>query len=363
MKKETAHILIAPDKFRGSLTARQAAEAIAGGLRATHPDWQVTITPAADGGESSLDTVSPYLHCRRVRARVADPLMRPITTYYGHCGTRALIEMAKASGLSLLAETERNPEVTTTLGTGQLIEGARRHARQIYVFAGGSATFDGGMGIAHALGFRFLNAQGHILAPIGRNMAQVHSVTAPEAAPTGSYHLLYDVGVPPAAAVDFAAQKGASKEQIARLAAGLENLIRVVSGYSGQDLSELTGGGAAGGIGICMRGLLGADLHRAFEQIAAWTGLETAIRRADLVITGEGKLDRHSFSGKVVGQITKLAGRYGKPVVVIAGVADPDVAPQGITVHQLADWAHDTKDSMRHAAHYLHQWAAALERP
>lgn len=302
-------LLAAPDKFRGSASAPEVAGAMADAARAA--GWECVQLPLADGGEGTVDAFGGANR----RTEVTGPDGRPVDAAWrlGDDGV-AVVEMALASGLMLAGGPERNdPVAATTRGTGELIAAALEEgARKVIVSLGGSATTDGGLGAVD------------VLAPY-----------APFDGQEGRAELLVacDVRTPfTDAAVVFGPQKGADPAQIEQLTERLRDLAAAYRERFGVDVTQIEGGGAAGGLGGGLAAL-GAKLVRGFPLVAEHTALETAIRAADAVITGEGKLDAESFNGKVVGGVVEIAERHGVPVLVVAGVADLeptgrfDVAP------------------------------------
>ncbi len=283
----------------------------------------------ADGGDGSLEILSGYFPFEKKVVEVDDPLGRKITAEYFTYNNIAFIELAKASGLVLLSPEERNPLFTSTTGTGQLIADAIQNGiKNIYLFLGGSSTNDAGMGIAHALGFRFKNKAGSILSPVGKNLLETDTIFN-----TGHFDfnkinitLLCDVENPlfgpQGAAFVYARQKGANDEEIMLLDRGLRNISKKIMNFSGMDPGGWKGSGAAGGIGACLVGLAGAKIVNGFETMSKLTGLEAKLKNADLVISGEGKLDASSFQGKVVGGLSRLCRQYEKPLILLVGQND-----------------------------------------
>ncbi|MEL6140056.1 MAG: glycerate kinase [Bacteroidota bacterium] len=361
------HILLAPDKFKGSLSAIAIARAISKGLRASlHSIKEINIHPLADGGDGSLDVLASYLNLDKMEVLTLDPLERPIKSSYLCNEEMAFIEVASASGLVLLSPSERNPRLTSTLGTGLLIKNAlERGITQIYLFLGGSATNDLGFGILAALGFELLDAAGNQLLPIGDNLGKVHTIV-----PSESYNwsdinftVLCDVDNPPfgpnGAAYVYAAQKGASLEDIAFLDAGLQSSCAVIQQQSGKYVAQLAGGGAAGGIATSLFALLNARIQPGFQLLSELTFLEDRVQKADIVISGEGKLDRQSLRGKVVDGVAKLCQKHNKPLYLFVGaneLAEKDWKEHGIqAVYQVISLANELEDAMLNAEQYLEQ--------
>lgn len=329
-------IILAPDKFKGSLSAAQVCEAMVQGIRQSGMRASWEAIPLADGGEGSLSVLSPRLQLERRSLRVSDPLGRPVAAWYGVRGQEAHIEMAHASGLQLLTATERQPTLTSTTGTGELLAHAlQRGAKHIYLYVGGSATTDGGMGLVHALGYRFYDAVGQELAPFGESLPKVVRIARPaQQLPAFELTILTDVQNPlygpQGAAYSYAAQKGADEASIALLDAGLRQLTTVLQTHTKLLLARIPGLGAAGGLPACAVALLQARIQPGLGYILAALQMEEALTGADLVLTGEGKLDAQTLQGKVVHGLARLAAKHRVPVGVICGSTElgPDEAAQ-----------------------------------
>ncbi len=321
-------ILIAPDKFKGSLLAPGVCDAVADALHELDPTYEITKVPLADGGEGTFEILLDSSRGRIKKKSVHDPLMRPLLAEYGlsNDGTTAYIEMAKASGLQLLKENERNPLQTSTIGTGELIVDALNEgAVNIILGIGGSATNDAGTGMAHALGFRFLTKQSEILSPVGGSLADIDSIDDTNIhvhLRKANFIVLCDVVNPlygpQGAAFIYAPQKGATPEQAIMLDKGLKHFSDLALLAYKVDLN-FTGAGAAGGLGAGAKLFLNATFQRGIDYISELTGLEYKIKNCDAVITGEGKVDEQTFSGKVVDHVVKMANQYKKPVTILCG--------------------------------------------
>ncbi|HXF71815.1 MAG TPA: glycerate kinase [Actinomycetota bacterium] len=331
-------VLVAPDKFRGTLTAAEAAEAIASGWRRVRPGDEVERVPMADGGEGTLEALVSALGGELRTVTVSGPLGDPVVAAYGVVpgarGPVAVIEMARASGLALLAPERRDPTRTTTRGTGELIRAALERDRpsQVLVCIGGSATNDGGAGMAQALGARLLDGEGREIGPGGAALLSLARVDATElvrlvrgvrfVAVTDVDNPL--VGPSGAAAV-YGPQKGASPEDVVLLDRALAHYAAVLHRDLGIDVRELPGAGAAGGLGAGLVAFLGAHLRRGVEVVMEAVGLRARVAAADLVITGEGSLDAQSLRGKVVAGVLDAAREAGVPAVVLCGRASVEV--------------------------------------
>lgn len=319
------NILVAPDKFKGSLSAFEVCEILKLEISTALSDAIIELCPMADGGEGSVEILARYLKLEKQECSSVDPLGRAINTSYYTSGKMAYIELASASGLTLLEESERNPMVTSTFGTGLLIKHAVDNgAEHIYLFLGGSATNDGGMGIASALGFRFYDKHGFALNLQGSSLNLVDKIEPPAVnLPIKKLTLCCDVENPPfgidGAAHVYAKQKGANEEELIELDLGLQNLCEQIKEYNGLDLSELRGGGAAGGVALCLSGLMKAEIVSGFEMIAKASGLESKIAESDLVIGGEGRLDGQSMNGKAVSGVAEICKKRGKRFWLVVG--------------------------------------------
>jgi glycerate 2-kinase len=323
------NILIAPDKFKGSLTARQVCESVAHAVLEKHPSWTVQQCPMADGGEGTSEILTALSGGKRISAQARDPLFRDMETGYGISpdGTTAFIDTASASGLQLLKPQERNPRLTSTVGTGDLIAHALRSGvKEIIVGCGGSATNDGGIGLANALSVSFLDSDGHELRPIGDSLSRIHSINRDHAMKEIAgcrFILLSDVDNPltglDGAAHTFATQKGANPADIEILDRGLEHFARVME-QLGLGAANFPGAGAAGGLPVSAHILLNATLKPGAEFIMKQFNLADQIKQADLVITGEGKLDQQSLHGKVVSGIAAVCRTQQKKLWIICGI-------------------------------------------
>ncbi len=361
-------ILIAPDKFKGSLSALEVCQAIGRGLQKCEKPVESIFHAMADGGDGSLAVLSKHLNLKPQDILTVDPLGREIQTQYFTSSDAAFIEVASASGLVLLKEKERNPLLTSTFGTGKIMADAiAKGYRQIYLFLGGSATNDAGMGIAAALGYQFLDGAKNILEPIGNNLAKVQSISTKQffGWQNITIYLLCDVSNPlygvDGAAHVYARQKGASEEQIKYLDAGLKHFSEILQEETGVDVGHLPGSGAAGGIGAGLVALFRAKLKSGFDTIAALTGLEEQVRSADWVISGEGKLDQQSLQGKVVNGVAKLCKQYGKPLTLFVGkneLSENEITNLGVSqVLDIISNAKDIEDAMSNGAAYLEKMA------
>jgi glycerate kinase len=323
-------ILIAPDKFKGSLSAQEVCDAISKELIANGLS-EIVALPLADGGEGTCELLTSFSGGLLVTIPVRDPLSRTIESKYGISKDRriAFLEMAKASGLQLLKEGERNPWFTTTAGTGDLI----RHAldqgvEHIIMGVGGSATNDGGMGMAESLGVGFYDADGNRLESNGGNMSRIHSVDTSAIHPRLAniqFTIFCDVDNPlhglQGAAYIFSPQKGADINMVRQLDEGLKHYERMLETKTGLKVN-FPGAGAGGGLPASIKAFAHVIVRRGMDYIIEFTKLEDNVRGADLIITGEGKLDGQTLSGKVVKGISDLSRKFNKDLIIIAGKND-----------------------------------------
>lgn len=322
-------IILAIDSFKGCLTSEETELAAAKGIRKVYPDCEIVQIPITDGGEGILNVLTTALKGEYITVTARNPLMESIEVQYGICrdGETALIEMAAISGLSLIAEAQRNPMNTTTYGMGELIGDALdRGCRKFIIGIGGSATNDAGLGMLQALGFRFLNKNKQVLGVGGKMMAEVADIDTSQVHPAlkeAKFTVACDVNNPfygeNGAAFVFAGQKGADGEMIKALDNGMQSLAEVIYRTTGKDVSMYPGAGAAGGMGGGMLAFLNAELKSGISLVLEAVQFDEKIRNADLIITGEGKADRQTTMGKVPLGVLKAAKEQNIPVVIIAG--------------------------------------------
>lgn len=327
-------IVIAADSFKGSLTSSEVADAAANGIYKVLPAAEVVKLAVADGGEGTADTLIRALGGEWVTSVVDGPLGSPVRATYGVVdtpeGMTALIDMASASGLPLLAADERDPMVTTTVGTGQLIVDAyRRGCRRFVVGIGGSATCDGGSGMLTALGFRFLDSEGRELPPGGGALLSLASIDTSGAMTDVTdcpFTVVCDVTNPlygpDGAACVFAPQKGASPEDVKVLDRALRRYAEVVRATTGRDVADKPGAGAAGGLGEAFLAFFDSELKPGVDAVLDIVGFDRLVAGASLVITGEGKIDSQTLFGKLPLGVCRRAAAAGVPTVAIAGMVD-----------------------------------------
>ena len=317
-------VLIAADKFKGSLTAEQVCKAVETGVNEVYPDAVCEHVPLADGGEGTLAILMQVLKLDQIEVVVKDPLFRPVTATYGRKEDKAYIEMAQASGFELLADHERSATKTSSFGTGELIRHALAHgAKEVYLFVGGSATNDGGLGLASALGFKFYEEDGKEVNPVGGNLLSIKSIEAETFDSRVTFELITDVKNtllgPQGASFQYGPQKGASNEDVLVLDQGLSHMSNLIQDRFGRDVSMIPGSGAAGGLGLAVLGLLNGRIRNGIESILDFVDFESRLRDQDLVITGEGKMDQQTLQGKVVFGVSRAARNEGVQVVAVCG--------------------------------------------
>jgi glycerate 2-kinase len=322
-------ILVAPDKFKGSLVARDVADAIAAGNRDVLPDAEITALPVADGGEGTAEVICGAAGGEWRECDVHDPLGRDLTARYCTIanGATAVMEMSEASGLWRVPEHLRNPDTASSFGVGEmLLHAAQCGAQQIIIGLGGSATNDGGFGMARALGFRFFDAAGAQLTTTVTELLRLDRIERPGSLLMPPITAAVDVQTPllgaRGATLVFGAQKGASASQMEMLELALARLADIVARHLGVDARDAPGNGAAGGLGFGLVAFCGAAIRAGFEVVAQHIGLEEAVRAADIVITGEGRLDSQTLHGKAPAGIARLARRYGKRCYGVVGEVD-----------------------------------------
>lgn len=322
-------IVIASDSFKGSVSSMEVAECAELAIHKVFPDCEVMKIPVGDGGEGTVETLITAMDGKAVSCMVHDPLMRPIEAVYGILGDNrtAVIEMATASGLTLVPLPERNPLLTTTYGTGELIKDALdRGCRNFLIGIGGSATNDAGTGMLQALGFRFLDHEGEELGLGGQILDKVCSVDRSVVLPElreATFTVACDVNNPfygeKGAAYVFARQKGADDAMIRSLDAGLRNLAGVIKRIEAIEIDDIPGAGAAGGLGGGCVAFLRAALKPGIQMVLDALRFDERIQGADLIITGEGKLDKQTCMGKTPYGVLQAGRRQSIPVIVMGG--------------------------------------------
>ena len=362
-------VLVAPQEFKGSLASVEAADCIAEGVRRALPDAEIDPAPLADGGPGTVDALVRAADGRFSTARVEGPLGAPVDARWGRIGDgrAAVIEMAAAAGLSLLREGELDPRRASTFGVGQLIWHAlEAGVERILIGVGGSATNDGGAGMAAALGVRLLDDASAPLAPGGAPLARLSRIDAAGLDPriaAARIQVLCDVRNPllgpDGASAVYGPQKGADSACIAELDAALANYAGVVERDLGINIAGLAGGGAAGGLAAGLAAVCGAELVGGFDAVAAAIDLAERVAQADLVITGEGRLDFQSAWGKATAGVAALAGQSGTPCLAVVGSRSGEPAADFAAVAEAAPAGMPIAEAMSRSAELV---PAAAER-
>ena len=321
--------LCAPDSFKESLTALEAARAMAQGIENADHDAEVRCLPMADGGEGTARALVDATGGSMRAVPVHDPLGRPVEGHFGLLadGTTAVVETAEASGLALLEAKERNPLIASSYGTGELMLAAvRSGAKRIIVGLGGSATNDAGVGLLQALGVRLLDKNGNDLAHGGAALANLTTIDISTMDPalknvaiTAACDVTNPLTGPTGASAVFGPQKGASKDDVATLDAALAHFAQVIDSQLGVAVNDVPGAGAAGGIGAALKGFLNAEFRPGIAIVIEQSGLDAAAQWADVVFTGEGSIDFQTKFGKTPAGVAETAKRHGKPVIAVAG--------------------------------------------
>lgn len=354
-------IVVASDSFKGSLTSLQVADSVQKAVRQVCPSCDVVKVNVADGGEGTMEALQQTLGGTKEMIPVLDPLGRRIMAGYVilEDNRTAVIEMSAASGLPLLLPSERDPMKTSTYGTGEMIcDALNRGCRKFLVGIGGSATNDAGMGVLAALGYRFKDADGQILPPVGGSLQKVSVIETDAVHPALSeteFIVACDVTAPlygpEGAAYVFAPQKGADLQMVEQLDEGLRHFSQVAAEVCGADSSSLQGSGAAGGLGYAFRQFLDARLERGVDMVLDAIGFDQIISGADLIITGEGKVDSQTLTGKTPFGVAQRAHRQNIPVVAIGGcvqISQEDASEAGFAgVYQVSPSGMPLEEAMR----------------
>lgn len=369
-------IVICPDSFKECLSAIQVSNAISQGIKRIFPEANLISIPMADGGEGTVQTLVSATKGHHIPTPSVDALNRSIQSFYGVLGdqTTAVIEMAAASGIELLTPDERNPLITSTFGTGLLIKAALDAGyTQLVVAIGGSATNDGGAGMAQALGYGLYDAAGSPLPLGGGSLHRLHTVDSSNVHPllskaeiTVACDVTNPLLGPLGATYVFGPQKGATPEMLDTLEANLQHFSNVINRDLKIQVSDIPGGGAAGGLGAGLLAFCHAHMASGFEIISQLTHLEEHISQASLVFTAEGKIDAQTAHGKTISGVARLARRYGIPVIAIAGMVTGNLTElydQGLTsAFVLADRPMSLEESKARASELLADRAEQIMR-
>lgn len=372
------HVIVAPDSFKGSLTSFQVAQSIRKGVLAVIHEAKVEIVPLSDGGEGMTDAVLSSVGGRPFDIEVTGPMNQRVKATFGILpdGTTCVIDVASACGLPLVATEKRNPEIATSFGVGELILAAmEKGCQKLIIGLGGSATNDGGIGMAAALGVRFLDYAGRCVEPVITNLAQVREVDFARVDPRlstieiiGACDVSSPLCGPDGASAVFGPQKGATPEQVDRMDALLGHLAALITKSTGKDVAIIPGAGAAGGLGSGLVGFLGGKLVPGSALLLELSGLEKKLAdgNVDLVITGEGEINWQTMLGKVPISVASLAKKFDLPVIAVVGAIGPgyeDIYRCGIdAVHCIIPRPMDLTEAMRSAADLLEEAVMRLMR-
>lgn len=324
-------IIIAPDKFKGTLTSMQVCENIREGLLQAGVHNDIELFPMADGGDGFAEVMKFYLNTQTIYCNTVDPLFRNIRAAYEWDASNktAVIELAAAAGLVLLKENEQNPLHTSTYGTGLMIADAvKKGAEKIILGLGGSATNDAGIGILAALGFELKDKAGTVLQPVGKNLSHIETIDLPGELPSITFIIASDVtnrlyGKTGAALV-YATQKGANENEVQLLESGLRDFAAVVKNQTAKDIASFAGSGAAGGVAAGLSAFFILQVQSGATVIMEAGRLPKRLPGTGIIITGEGKIDTQTLNGKVVQQVATLGKRHHIPVIAVCGINELD---------------------------------------
>ncbi len=328
MKSDFMKIVIAPDSFKGSLSSLEVADAIQGGIVEAMPDSDVVKVPMADGGEGTVEAIVTTAGGRYIEVVAKSPLFEDIRATFGilNDGQTAIIEMAAASGFPLVSEEKRNPLITTTYGTGQLVvEALKRGCKKIIIGIGGSATVDGGAGMAQAIGVKLSDRSGQNIGLGGGCLGDLEKIDLSQRVNLNGIEVIVasDVTNPllgnRGAARTYGPQKGATPEMVKVLERNLAHFAEVIKKYLGIDVVSIPGSGAAGGLGAGIVAFLDGKIESGVDTIIRTVKLEEKIKGSDMVITGEGKIDYQTVYGKAPVGVAKIAKKFGVPVLAVCG--------------------------------------------
>jgi len=368
--------VIAPDKFKNSLTGLEFCDAVESGIKQVKPDANIITLPLADGGDGTIEIINYYLKGKMVDIQVNDPFFRPIKAsyLYSESTKTAFVEMAEASGHKLLKLTELDCKNATTFGTGELIlDAIKKGAAKIILGIGGSATNDCGIGMATALGYRFLDANKDELKPIGKNLSKIKSIDDSQVHPklqSVSFKVACDVSNPlygkNGAAHVYAKQKGASPKDVELLNKGLKDVSKVLNNHFKINSQNIKGAGAAGGMGIASKVFLNGALQPGVELIKKIANFNERIQEADWVITGEGQLDYQTLSGKTVeGVITAAKAKNIKVAALCGSIALDETAIKTFRIDYadaVLNYSENLEDAMKNGSGYLEHMAKVFAK-
>lgn len=324
-------ILVAPNSMKGSLNAFDFADTVEKAFLDCSEKYEIRKVPVADGGDFTGEVLQQNLNAEKVELEVNGPLGEKVNSKYFISGETAIVEMADASGMKLVDNSQLNPLKASTFGTGELIADAiSKGCKDIFIAIGGSATVEGGAGMMEAMGFLYLDANGNKLPGNGKNLINVKKIVVPEIPKDISVKIICDVDNPllgeKGAANVFGPQKGATNEMVLALEKGLENWSGVIKKQTGKEYANFEGSGAAGGMAIPLMAFLNAEIVPGADFVLSQINFEEYVKWADIVITGEGKIDSQTLNNKAPFAVSKLAKKYKKPVFALAGKTEKEAS-------------------------------------
>lgn len=368
MSENKLKVLVAPNSMKGSLNAFEFADVVEKAFMRISPCFEIMKVPVADGGDFTGEVLKHAFRAIPVEVEVNDPLGRPVASKYFRSGSTAIIEMADASGIKLLKQPEFKPMETSSYGTGELIVAAiEAGCTEVLLGVGGSATVDGGAGMMEAFGYRYMDDKGEYVEGNGGNLIRINTIKKINWYDDVSIKIITDVenpllGVHGAATV-FGPQKGATSKQVKVLEAGLSNWCNLIEKDSGIKLFHRKGAGAAGGIAVPLLAWTNAKIVSGAEFILAALDFEEHVNRADIVITGEGRIDMQTLSNKAPKAVADAAQKAGKPVIAIGGSVDAQASnPFTAGAFSFLNGPVSLDDAIENAAHYLDQFSEQLAK-
>ncbi len=361
------NILVAPNSMKGSLNAFDFADAVEQAFLEVSGNFNIRKIPVADGGDFTGAVLAQALNAKEVQIEVAGPLGEKIKASYAVAGKTAVIEMAGASGIKLLKNNQLNPMKTSSFGTGQLITDAINNGcHEIFLGIGGSATVEGGTGMMEAMGFKLLDEKGQELEGNGGNLGRIKDVKKTGYPVHVSFKIISDVSNPllgkNGAAAVFGPQKGASPEMVENLEKGLKNWVELLEEMSGKKLAGLNGAGAAGGIALPLLAFFNAEIVPGADFILSQLNFETHVKWADLVITGEGKIDSQTLSDKAPAVVAKTARKYGKPVIAFGGSVSMEAAEAFDGIFSMMNESMSLEKAMENSRELVFNFSTQLAR-
>jgi glycerate 2-kinase len=361
------NILIAPNSMKGSLNAFAFTDVVQDAFLSVSSDFNIRKLPVADGGDFTGEVLAKHLNAKWVNIDVIGPTGEKVNSKYAVSGTKAIIEMADASGMKLVSADELDPLIASSVGTGQLISAAiNRGCNEIFLAIGGSATVDGGMGMMQALGFHFFDDGDHELKGNGENLAKIRSIKSKELAHPPRINIICDVDNPllgsNGAAAVFGPQKGATPEGVIQLEEGLSNWAEIIETSTGKQLKAMAGTGAAGGISLPLIAFLNAAIVPGADFILEQLGFNAHTKWADLVITGEGKIDSQTLNNKAPFAVAKAAHQWNKPVIAIGGKVEQDAAEAFDGIYTMVNGPMTLDEAMHNSRSLLFNVATQLAK-